>query len=129
MKETVKDVNKTLKALNLKELVVPVDDESKMELIESAMLWLFELKVLCNRYKEYKALLPKEIWDRYEMWGDFEQHAECRLVSGVKKQIRSRMQRNKHAFFKKAKLKKKNAKGKVQSCKTSSDDGSRDASA
>jgi len=107
MEKILPEVNEVLKKINLRELIIPINDDKKMTkpIMKSGLVWLYQIKILCSDYSKIRKLRSEEIWKRYEEWGDYGQHRECMLLSACKKKIRNMMMVNKHVFFKKEKIK------------------------
>jgi len=114
MEKILPEVNAILKKINLRELVIPVDDKRKMTeaIMKEGLVWLYQIKILCFDYTKIRRLLPEKIWQRYADSGSDSQYRECKLLNLCKKRIRNMMMTNKHIFFKKERLKREKQKAK-----------------
>lgn len=88
-------------------LTVPKESEKlRAAFVDDGLKWLESIYDMefRNAYR-IRALLPEELWDRYEKWGDFGEHREVKLLNEslaiLKKAIR---RKSRPDFFKKGKI-------------------------
>ena len=87
--------------------VVPkVATSAPAPVVREAYRWL--VRIFDTEYKAYaqiRMLLPEEIWDRYDCWGDFDDHREVILLKKAGVALRAAIVSQKRPdFFKKGKL-------------------------
>jgi len=78
--------------INFKFYELPEKDQVKVEWCHEALNWLKEIYE--SVYKDtlkIKELLPEEIWLRYKLWGDFDEHREVILLNTALRKLHSRM--------------------------------------
>jgi len=130
MRITIVEMSEILNRANV-ELDVPSrSEELKTEYISDGYKWIYQIIVpKFLDVMEIWKLLPKELWERYDKWGVFEEHREVVLLEErmvtFKKYLKDKQRPD---FFKRSKI---NAKIKALDKKASrrktkqSDNGSK----
>jgi len=91
-------------------LCVPIGSEKlTTKFIKEGHDWLKE--VYGNQYKDVDKvwkLLPEALWKRYEVWGDFEEHREAKMLTAALCELRKAIICiGRPAFFKKSIINKR----------------------
>jgi len=88
-------------------LTVPKDSEKlRAAFVDDGLKWLEDLhKKEFRDAQRIRALLPEELWTRYENWGDFTEHREVQLLNEALATLKKAIRRKSRPdFFKKGKI-------------------------
>ena len=101
----LKEMEPLLKEAGVKDNYLYLYDDSELlpiTTIRSAYKWLTHIySVTHAAAKSIKKLLPDELWNRYKMWEDFDNHREVKLLKQALRDLRKAIRtRNKPMYFK-----------------------------